>query len=428
MEKRDEICREVVETYRQPDPGEVVEVYSCPLPRREVKAVLPVPAKKNKRKGLWIFLACFAGVLVLSVAAWVLSDQGGNSSKDPFEQYYEDEAESAGSKEISIPTVPAAEDVAFRVTQEHGGTLTAQKVYQQVNPSVVTVMAQMGDAMSVGTGVIFTTDGYIVTNYHVLEGGEECWISLDTGYAYEAKYVAGDASNDLAVLKIKEEGLPAAEFADSDTLTVGDKVYAIGNPLGVELRGTLTDGIVSAINRDVWVDDRSMTLIQTNAALNSGNSGGPLINEYGQVVGINVIKMTSYHSNVEGLGFSIPTASMVRIVNDLLTYGEVQPEPLLGIKVMSLAEQAADGVWGLRVDSVTHGGAGDLAGVQKGDFVLSADGEALSSSQDLLRIRRRFHLGDAMSMTIWRDGEIIEVVLELTDAADEAETAPWYAE
>ena len=206
-------------------------------------------------------------------------------------------------------------------------------------------------------------------------------------------------------------------------------MYAIGNPLGVELRGTLTDGIVSAINRDVWVDNRTMTLIQTNAALNSGNSGGPLINEYGQVVGINVIKMTSRYSNVEGLGFAIPTASMQRIVNDLLAYGEIQPEPLLGVTVMSLAEEAAEGVRGLRVDSVTPGGAGDLAGIRKGDFLLTADGDTLTTSQDLLRVRRRFYVGDSLGMTLWRDGQVLEVTLDLKDAVEEEpETAPWYAE
>src|SRR5699024_3392078 len=124
--------------------------------------------------------------------------------------------------------------------------------------------------------------------------------------------------NDLAVLKVDLTGLPAATFGDSDQLVVGDKVYAIGNPLGVELRGTLTDGIVSAINRDVEVDGRTMNLIQTNAALNSGNSGGPLINASGQVVGINTIKMSSSYSNIEGLGFAIPSSSILRLVNDLL--------------------------------------------------------------------------------------------------------------
>jgi serine protease Do len=373
-------------------------------------------------------LACFAAVALLSVSAWVFlrNDQ----PSDPFEQYYDNRTEKEQTTaEITIPTAPIGQGAELTVSREQGEAMTAQAIYQKVNPSVVTVMVRLDNSMSVGTGVIFTEDGYILTNYHVLEGGEECVIALDTGYTYVASYVAGDSSNDLAIVKIDETGLPAAEFGDSDLLSVGDKVYAIGNPLGVELRGTLTDGIVSAINRDVWVEDRTMTLIQTNAALNSGNSGGPLINEYGQVVGINVIKMTSQYSNVEGLGFAIPTSSMRRIVNDLLTYGEIQPEPLLGITVLTPAEQLADGLWGLKVQEVTAGLAGDLAGIQAGDYILSAAGETTLTSQDLLRVREDCHLGDLLPMTLWRDGEIIEVTLELNDAVEEEEeTAPWYVQ
>ena len=426
MEERD--TREIVEVYRQPGPREVVEVYSRPLPGYEPPAPKP-PAKRKSRKGLWIFLACLAVIALLAVAGRLLVDRLAPPAQNYFEWDPGEKWEAESHGDITIPTVPAGQGGQLLLTRDHGDVLTAQEIYRQVNPSVVTVMANLGESMSVGTGVIFSEDGYIVTNYHVLEGGSECYISLDTGGMFEARYVGGDAANDLAVLKIDGMDLPAAEFGDSDLLTVGDKVYAIGNPLGVELRGTLTDGIVSAINRDVWVDNRTMTLIQTNAALNSGNSGGPLINEYGQVVGINVIKMTSRYSNVEGLGFAIPTASMQRIVNDLLTYGEIQPEPLLGVTVMSLAEEAAEGVRGLRVDSVTPGGAGDLAGIRKGDFLLTADGDTLTTSQDLLRVRRRFYVGDSLGMTLWRDGQVLEVTLDLKDAVEEEpETAPWYAE
>ena len=195
--------------------------------------------------------------------------------------------------------------------------------------------------------------------------------------------MAGDERNDLAVLKVELTGLPAATFGDSDQLVVGDKVYAIGNPLGVELRGTLTDGIVSAINRDVQVDGRTMTLVQTNAALNSGNSGGPLINACGQVVGINTIKMSSDYSNVEGLGFAIPSASIRRLVNDLLTYGEVRPEPSFGVTVLQTGTRLEDDIWGLQVLEVTPGSAADLAGIREGDFVLAAGGRPVETSQEL---------------------------------------------
>ena len=317
------------------------------------------------------------------------------------------------SGEITIPLWAGEGNSSLTVAAEHGETVTAQEVYQQVNPAVVMVLAQLEDGTSVGTGVIFSSDGYILTNYHVLEGGSRCWVVLDTGYQCSAWYVAGDEDHDLAILKVDETELPTAEFGDSDLLTVGDQVYAIGNPLGVELRGTLTDGIVSAIDRDVMVDGRVMTLIQTNAALNSGNSGGPLINAYGQVVGINVIKMTSEYSNVEGLGFAIPSASLERIVNDLLTWGESQPEPQLGVTVLQAGVEISEGTWGLEVIEVTAGSAAAEAGIQEGDYLLSANGEPLRSSRDLLRVRRHCYVGDELPVVLWRDGQRIEVVLRL---------------
>lgn len=416
MEERREFGREIVETYRQPDHREVVEVYSRPLPGAGSAPAEEPAVQKRRKKGLRIFLICFAVVLLAAGAALLF-------------QWGQEQNQADGGqpdvREISIPSFPTGQGVTLPISKEHGAVLTAQEVYQQVNPAVVTVMVQLGDRMGVGTGVIFREDGYLITNQHVLAGGSDCMVTLADGYTYPADYVASDEVNDLAVLRINQEEFqteiifPFAVFGDSDRLTVGDKVYAIGNPLGIELRGTLTDGIVSAINRDVQVDGRTMTLIQTNAALNSGNSGGPLINEYGQVVGINVIKMTSRYNNVEGLGFAIPSTYMERIINDLLACGEVQPEPLLGITVLTPAEQAAEGIWGLRVAEVTPDGAGGKAGIQVGDFLLTADGEELRTSQDLLRVRRQHYVGDEMTVTLWRDGETMEVILALTDAVEE---------
>lgn len=428
MEEQDmtRLPNEVVEIYRQPPLGEVVEQYSRPLPgvpRREAQSAVPSKQarRKHSKKGLWIFLGCAALAAVLAAAAvfWDWSVPRHNRI-DPFDFDfdYRDSGEDRGSQEIAIPAWPAGQGCSLPVVQEHGPSLTAQEVYRQVNPAVAVVLADLGDgSASVGTGVIFSQDGYLITNYHVVEGGQECTVALDSGRSYEAKYVAGDADSDLAVLKVEGQDLPAAVFGDSDLLTVGDKVYAIGNPLGVELRGTLTDGIVSAIDRDVEVEGRTMTLLQTNAALNSGNSGGPLINEYGQVVGINTIKMTSRYSNIEGLGFAIPSAYMERIVNDLLTFGSLQPEPVLGITVLQMAEQVEPDVWGIEVQSVTENSPAGKAGVQEGDYVLSAGGRDINSSRDLLRVRRQHHLGDELPMTLWRDGEIIEITLSLTEPA-----------
>ena len=421
MEEREQLTShlpgEVVEVYRQPVPGEVVERYSRPLPGQSAPPERP---RKKSRRGLWIFLIGLA--VVLGIAAGVLAWSWLSPGRilDRFEYWYdygwEEDAEASG--EITIPTYPTGEGATLEVETDRGPELTAQEIYRRVNPSVVTVLAQLEGSASVGTGVIFRSDGYILTNYHVLAGGRDCTVALDTGRTYEALYVAGDERNDLAVLKVNLTGLPAATFGDSDQLVVGDKVYAIGNPLGVELRGTLTDGIVSAINRDVWVDGRTMNLIQTNAALNSGNSGGPLINAYGQVVGINTIKMSSDYSNVEGLGFAIPSASIRRLVNDLLTYGEIQPEPSFGVTVLQTGARLEEDVWGLEVLEVTPDSAADRAGIRTGDFILSAAGREVSSSQDLLRIRRQLYVGDQVTMEIWRGGQRMEVTLTLTDPVE----------
>ena len=420
MEERKEFGQEIVETYRQPDHRAVMEVYSCPLPGcKTAQTEEPVVRKKRKKK-LWILLGCVAVVLLAAGAALLIHWMQGQNRAN------ETPAGAPGGQEISIPAFPTGQGVVLPIEDETGALLTAQEVYQQVNPAVVTVMVQLGDRMGVGTGVIFREDGYLITNQHVLAGGSDCMVTLADGYTYPADYVASDEVNDLAVLRINQEEFrteitfPVAVFGDSDRLTVGDKVYAIGNPLGIELRGTLTDGIVSAINRDVQVDGRTMTLIQTNAALNSGNSGGPLIDQYGQVVGINVIKMTSRYNNVEGLGFAIPTAYMERIINDLLACGEVQPEPLLGVTVLTVAEQVAEGVWGLRVEELVPDGVGEKAGVRAGDFLLTADGQELRTSQDLLKIRRQHYVGETMDITLWRNGETMEVTLALTDSVEEA--------
>ena len=421
MEEREQLTShlpgEVVEVYRQPVPGEVVERYSRPLPGQSAPPERP---RKKNRRGLWIFLIGLA--VVLGIAAGVLAWSWLSPGRilDRFEYWYdygwEEDAEASG--EITIPTYPTGEGATLEVETDRGPELTAQEIYRRVNPSVVTVLAQLEGSASVGTGVIFRSDGYILTNYHVLAGGRDCTVALDTGRTYEALYVAGDERNDLAVLKVNLTGLPAATFGDSDQLVVGDKVYAIGNPLGVELRGTLTDGIVSAINRDVWVDGRTMNLIQTNAALNSGNSGGPLINAYGQVVGINTIKMSSDYSNVEGLGFAIPSASIRRLVNDLLTYGEIQPEPSFGVTVLQTGTRLEEDVWGLEVLEVAADSAADRAGIRAGDFILSAAGREVTTSQELLRVRRQLYVGDQVTMEIWRDGQRMEVTLTLTDPVE----------
>lgn len=401
---------EIVLSYSGPEPREVVLTYAADLPpamRPQEDPQAPSAPRRRSRKGLYIFLVCLAVVAGAVMTSVLLPlREPGRSKGDPSEDYGFSDYD-YGDGEITIEAYPVGGDFRLALSEERTAALTAQEVYAQVNPSVVSVVAYMGRGGSVGTGVIMSEDGYIVTNHHVIAGGESCTVILSNGAELEAKVVGWDADNDLAVLKVEAEGLTAAVFGSSDLLTVGDKVYAIGNPLGLELRGTLTDGIVSAINRDVEVDGITMTLIQTNAALNSGNSGGPLINEYGQVVGINTIKMVSSYDDdatVEGLGFAVPSSTVAHIVNCIISTGEVVPEPVLGITVLGPV-MLPDGTTGVLVGEITAGYGGDRAGILPGDVIVSVDGEPVDENADILRIRRRHQVGEDLIMVIVRNGE-----------------------
>ena len=270
---------------------------------------------------------------------------------------------------------------------------------------------------SVGTGVVLSQDGYIITNYHVIAGCDTAAVLVTDGYdvdtPYEALLVGGDMDRDLAVLKIDAQGLTPAEFGVSDHLRVGDKVYAIGNPLGLELRATFTDGIVSAVNRDVDVDGVTMTLIQTNAALNSGNSGGPLINQYGQVVGVNTIKMMGGDDTVEGLGFAIPTSFAARWTGELIRTGRIQPEPILGLMINRIPEVLPDGTMGLRIVEVSPGLSGEKAGVRQDDFLVEFNGQPIHRTEDVLTIRREMEVGDRVPLRIYREGQYLDLQMEL---------------
>ncbi len=296
--------------------------------------------------------------------------------------------------------------------------LTAAEVYAKVAPSTVTVLGSYNtDTYSVGTGIIFTSDGYIVTNYHVIAGCSACtvWVTDEYGAdnTYDAKFVGGDEQKDLAVLKIDATDLPAAEFGVSSDLVVGDSVYAIGNPLGTELRSTFTDGIVSAVDRNVEVDGVTMTLVQTNAALNHGNSGGPLINAYGQVVGINTIKMMSGEDTIEGLGFAIPTSHAVRWINEILDQGFVGPSPILGLSVTNIPVKLPDGNMGLEVVEIVKGLSAHKAGVQVGDIVVGFNGAVIRSTDDIYAERIKLSVGDVVTIRIYRSGEYLDLQMTM---------------
>lgn len=418
--------QEIVSWYRCDDePQEVVCSYQHdePLPghARPQSAPPQKQQKKKKRLGLWIFLGCLAAIAVAVGIGLAVS--GGSDA--PGGDLPEDGSASSiidifQDKQTSIPRIAGAPSVRMNCVDAQGGELTAQEVFAKVNPAVVTVIAMEDESKgtaSVGTGVIMTADGYIVTNAHVISGGKSCRVALSSGVTLEAKLVGYDEEEDLAVLYAETQtDLPTAEFGNSDLCSVGDTVYAIGNPLGVELRGTFTDGIISAINRQVEVEGKTMTLLQTNAALNNGNSGGPLINQYGQVIGINVMKMGMDRwstASVEGLGFAIPIASSAYIVNDILRCGEVQGEPVLGISVDRTPAYLPDGQQAARVYTVDLNGPGDKAGLEVDDLIYEADGVRVETSNDLLRVRHRHAAGEEMILKVCRGGEYLTVSVTL---------------
>ena len=423
---------EVVLTYDPGAPEDVVLTYSAPLPAVVCpgEAEPAAPARPPRRHRWWktalVIVLCLALMASLGLGVGYvvvrLARGSGESWDGGFYYEWDLPPEEGEGGETTIASYPTGGNARIKPLETHGEALTSQEIYEQVNPSVVAVVAYSGYQAASGTGVIISEDGYIVTNYHVVEGAAACDVLFYSGLQYGAKLVGYDEENDLAVLKIEADGLPAAEFGSSDLLTVGDTVYAIGNPLGLELRGTFTDGMVSAINRDVDVDGTTMTLIQTNAALNSGNSGGPLINAYGQVVGINTIKMVATYEDeaaVEGLGFAIPSSTVAHIVNSLIATGRVEPQPVLGITVQGLVT-LPDGNTGVQIIEVTPDLGGDLAGIRAGDVIVSADGELVASNSDVLRVRRRYQAGEYLPMVIYRDGEYLEVEVLLMAPVDAA--------
>ena len=300
------------------------------------------------------------------------------------------------------------------------GEMSLQEIYETNIPAVVSISASTGSGSSTGTGVVLSANGYLVTNYHVIRQALAINVTLTDERELRATLVGEDPVSDLAVLRVDAEDLTPAQFGDSDGVRVGDSVVAIGDPLGVELRGTMTDGIVSAISRDVQVDGRVMNLIQTNAALNSGNSGGPLINRFGQVIGINTMKIGTFadSSGVEGLGFAIPSATVKEIVNQLLSQGYVSGRPWLGIEVESYSTfyqrfyRVPKGVY---VTDVQVGSPAEAADLRIGDIILAADGSAVTD-MDALNTQLYTHApGDSMTFSVYRNGRQGEVTVTLEE-------------
>ena len=378
--------------------------------------------KKHKKHRVWI--PCLCSALAASVLTVGACGVGFKTYVEPLENKIQQlSASSQGG--YNVTTLATGDDNS----SENGAALTIPQIAKKVGPSCVGVInkakvtaQRFYDPFSgryyytsdpnsnelkeqgSGSGIIISEDGYIVTNQHVIEGASEISVVLNTGDEYTASLIGADEKSDLAVLKINANGLTAAELGDSDALEVGELAVAIGNPLGMEFAGTVTVGYISALNRTMTVDNKVYNLIQTDAAINPGNSGGALVNQYGQVIGINSVKIST--TGVEGIGFAIAISEAKPIIDDLMSNGYVSGRPLVGIMAQNTAS-------GLSVSSVSPGSGAEAAGIQAGDLIVKADGEVVKTVDSLNAIRDKKKAGDHITLTIIRNGELLDVDVTL---------------
>ena len=313
------------------------------------------------------------------------------------------------------------------VKKVDGQTLmTPSEVYASTVNSVVSIncsavstniFGQQTESASSGSGFIYTADGYIVTNQHVVANASSINVTLYNGDTYPATLVGSDSDYDVAVLKIDAKDLPAVTLGSSTDVNVGDTVLAIGNPLG-ELTFSMSQGIVSCVNRAINVEGTPFNMIQVDASINPGNSGGPLMNLYGEVVGIVSAKYSSYaDTTVEGLGFAIPINDVQSIIKDIIENGSVGNKAYMAITAGTMTQQMAaqykiNATEGVFVYSVEDGGAGDKAGLKLGDVITKLNDTQITSMEDLSAAKKGFKAGDTVTLTVLRDGK--EITTQLT--------------
>ena len=362
----------------------------------------PRPPKKNRKFPLKIAAICLCCVLLggaLGVGGYWL---GTKDSQNESQIY-----------------VSQRKNTALEVVQVDGKTeMTESQVYNAVAESVVSINAtsttnyfgQTTESASAGSGFIISQDGYIVTNYHVISGAGSVNVTLYSGDTYPAQIIGGDQDYDIAVLKIDISGLPAVVMGDSEQLTVGEHIVAIGNPLG-ELTFSMSDGIVSCCNRLINVDGTPFNMIQVTASINPGNSGGPLLNMYGEVIGIVSAKYSSYANTVvEGLGFAIPINDVRAMITDIIENGAVTNKAYLGIRGGNFSKSMAaqyDLTEGVYVYSVDEGGAAEKAGIQAGDVITKLGGKSIATLDDLNGVKKSYFAGDTAEIEVYRKGQTL---------------------
>ena len=377
------------------------------------------PKKKQHRGGAWVvaLALCFAilGGAIGGGTVWLLTHNNTTSA--------------GGSSSTTIQQ-GRHENVTVDINEiETGKLMTAAEVYaKNVNATVgiqtsitsTNLWGQQTTSAASGSGFILTADGYIVTNYHVIQNANSVTVSTYGGASYNAKIVGYDEGNDLAVLKIEATGLSPVVLGSSEKLNVGDTVLAIGNPLG-ELTFSLTTGVVSALNREVTFSGGTvMDLLQTDCAINSGNSGGALFNLYGEVVGITNAKYSGSSSSgasIDNIAFAIPIDSVRAIVESIIEKG-YYAKPVIGVSVTDVDENSRQlgipaGAW---VKEVTAGGAAEAAGIQANDVITAINGTEISGVSDLKRILAKASAGDELSLVIWRKNRSLTLTVVVREA------------
>lgn len=388
--------------------------------------------KKKNGKGVAVIAVALILSLCVGVGGGFLGSYIANdnlASTSETSSSSKDTSKSNDDKDDSVLKITQASDTDTPPT-------TIQDVVTKVKDSVVEITTETTTydtfygqyvQQSAGSGVIISEDGYIITNNHVIDGASDIKIRLTNEKTYEAKLIGKDSTLDVALLKIDEKGLTPATFGNSGKLCVGQTAIVIGNPLG-QLGGTVTDGIISALDREIKLEGKTMNLLQTNAAVNPGNSGGGLFDANGNLIGIIVAKSSSSTSgtSVEGLGFAIPVNDVIDILEDLKTKGYVSGKAQLGISYVDVTDQESMFRYrvdkmGVYVSSVNEGSAAEKAGIKIYDCITKVDDEEITESTELREIILSHKAGDKIKLTIYRDGKEMEVDVTLDEKKSDAE-------